>query len=453
MASASPVSMNPAPRRRPAKSRAGTLLDWLPLLLFYSLFLPTEVSVTIAGFSLYAYRVVLLVFVPFVVHHMLQGRFRLTFVDLTMIAAGLWIIFATGWHYGLDVGLSSGGPLALDYVLAYLVGRCFFPTPLALRRLLYFGIPVVLIVGLSLVVEAVANRYIVRPLLGAVFGNSPAAALARLGEVRLGLMRATGPFLHPISGGLFMGSLLPLYFYADLPRRGWLGICGSLCAFFTVSSAAIVSVVLSVGAIVYDRMRRFTGFGWGVVAAVVLFLIVCAEVLTESGAARIIIRTLALNPATGYARLLIWDYGWADVGRHPMFGIGMFDDYQRPSWMNFNSVDNFWLLLALRYGIPGLCLLVLVLVGSLVACARAPRSAEPESRHARPMRNAICISLIISALLLFTSSPWGAEIVWFYLLTGIAGGLAQGRRMPPAYRREGGQPVRAPVAQQPPAAR
>jgi len=40
------------------------------------------------------------------------------------------------------------------------------------------------------------------------------------------------------------------------------------------------------------------------------------------------------------------------VRAHPVFGIG-YGDWARPNWIPA-SVDNFWLLTAMRHGVPGL---------------------------------------------------------------------------------------------------
>ena len=48
-----------------------------------------------------------------------------------------------------------------------------------------------------------------------------------------------------------------------------------------------------------------------------------------------------------------------EVGRHPVFGIGL-NDWTRPWWRaKMASFDNFWLLQAMRFGLPTLIFLAL----------------------------------------------------------------------------------------------
>ncbi|WKL39822.1 O-antigen ligase family protein (plasmid) [Sinorhizobium meliloti] len=60
---------------------------------------------------------------------------------------------------------------------------------------------------------------------------------------------------------------------------------------------------------------------------------------------------------TGWYRLAIWEFGSASVLNHPILGIGL-TEYARPSWMGSASVDNFWLLIAIRHGIPAVVLML-----------------------------------------------------------------------------------------------
>ncbi len=51
------------------------------------------------------------------------------------------------------------------------------------------------------------------------------------------------------------------------------------------------------------------------------------------------------DPASAYYRLLIWSYGIASIGEHPLFGIGH-NGYARLEWM-VESIDMFWIIHAI----------------------------------------------------------------------------------------------------------
>ena len=54
--------------------------------------------------------------------------------------------------------------------------------------------------------------------------------------------------------------------------------------------------------------------------------------------------------SSAWARLNIWNYGSISAMNHPLFGVG-FNEWDRPSWMS-PSIDMFWLIDAIRHGIP-----------------------------------------------------------------------------------------------------
>ena len=105
---------------------------------------------------------------------------------------------------------------------------------------------------------------------------------------------------------------------------------------------------------------------WSIV--IVGFLVV--QFGSDLGAAKFFISHFTFDPQTGWYRVAIWDFGTASVLNHPLLGIGL-ADWERPRWMASDSVDNFWLLTAMRYGIPSLVLLLGSCIWMMVAVARA----------------------------------------------------------------------------------
>ena len=75
------------------------------------------------------------------------------------------------------------------------------------------------------------------------------------------------------------------------------------------------------------------------------------------------------NPQTADGRLIILEYGSAEIARHPVFGIGL-NEWVRP-WYKKQSVDNFWLSHAMRFGLP-----------SLAVARRGARDQLLADRHA-----------------------------------------------------------------------
>jgi O-antigen ligase len=155
------------------------------------------------------------------------------------------------------------------------------------------------------------------------------------------------------------------------------------------------------------------------------------ELVSEGGLLSVIIRYLTFDAATGYYRLLIWEYAGADVWQHPWIGIG-FAEFTRPVWMVSDSIDAHWLLLAVRYGLP--CALSVFLT-TILAIFAIGRATNGSSREDRSFLVGIGISLFVMAMLLFTVTLWGPTLAWFTMLLGAAVGAARGTNNTPRVNR------------------
>jgi hypothetical protein len=98
--------------------------------------------------------------------------------------------------------------------------------------------------------------------------------------------------------------------------------------------------------------------------------------------------------------------------RNPIFGIGL-GEWIRPVWMS-DSMDNFWLLIAVRYGLPAWLMLVGLMGGLLWATAQ--RKGLPESW--RRARHAWAFTLFGITVAAATVHLWNALFVLFIFLIG-----------------------------------
>lgn len=412
-----------ARHRREAIRLVTAQVDWVPVLVFASILMSPEARIDLAGFQLYPYRLSLIASIPFIALRLAREPIRFGVADILVLGSASLMFVSTAIHYPLDQALKTGGALTLDLVLAFVLGRSFFRTSLDVRRFLFRVTPLLMAIAFIMLAESVSHRYIFRPAVAAITGHSPADALDRFYEIRLGFLRATGPFLHPIAAGLFFGSLAPLFIAADLPKSRWLGLLACFGGIFGWSSAGIVAIFAGIGLCAYESVQRRLRIGWPPLLWMMLAIAVLIEAISEGGFIKFVIRYAALNPETGYFRLLIWDYGWASVMKSPWIGIGVFSSYERPAWMISDSVDNYWLLQSLRYGIPSMVMMLFGMLAILFKLAMSKQGAELGSLTGRRMATGLVISLSVMMVSLLTSAPWGADMAWLVILVGMAAGL------------------------------
>ncbi|MES2302985.1 MAG: hypothetical protein V4521_13085 [Pseudomonadota bacterium] len=343
--------------------------------------------------------------------------------------------------YGIGDGISRGGALALDVIAPYLIARVCVRSFDDVRRLLVIAAPGLFLAGAGMMVESITHRQLVRPMAAAIFGplpyyeNGQAVSTAKdFNVVRLGLLRAAGPFSHPILAGLFLASFLPLFINSGLmkwPRK--LGIAAGLMAIFSVSSAAFLSFIITGVLLGYDWFQaQARGIGWRFFIFCLTALVLIVQVGSQNGVVPILVR-YTLDPATGWFRQLIWEYGTRSVAKHPWFGIG-FTDYERLPWM-INSIDNHWLLLAVRHGyITPICIFLSCVVGIVSLSRMSVRVTEKDRKFAV----GICVALTGLVLSGFTTSYFGGTLTWFSMLIAITLSLGDIRtlRAGPAVRRK-----------------
>ena len=134
-----------------------------------------------------------------------------------------------------------------------------------------------------------------------------------------------------------------------------------------------------------------------------------------------IVKYFTFSTQSAYNRILIFEFGTAEIARHPIFGIGL-GEWQRPSWMS-DSMDNFWLATAVRYGLPALIFFLGLLLG-LVWAVGQRKDLPAEWRRAR---HAWAFTLFGIAVAAATVHLWNALFVLFFFLIGSGAWMLDAR--------------------------
>jgi O-antigen ligase len=401
---------------------------WPVVALIVSYLLPIELSVRIFGLLLAPSRAVLLIVTPIAVWHLVAGRGpRLRLFDWLIIAFGAASMFSYGWHHGFEKGLSYGGAVTLESVGSYLLARVWIRDGATLRAVL------ALLVGTIALAAALA---LPEALLGRPFLHEAMHALTGVGhyaepETRLGLTRAYATFDHPIHYGTYCASLLGLvWFCTPSPwSRAGKALLIAFATLLALSSAPLLGVVLQLGLIVWERSTRWLKSRVPLMLACIAGLYIGAGFVSNRGPIGLIATSLTINPQTGYYRMLIWEHGFANVRANPWLGIGL-NDWARPAWMAAETIDTYWLVLAMRHGLPTAALLVIaiyVLIRAVWRClARFPDAER------RRIATGWTISLVAFILVACTVHLWNVPHSFFFFILGLAGWLTVPRRSLPS---------------------
>jgi hypothetical protein len=386
------------------------------LLALFILTLLLPVFFHLGDLRLSPYRVFLLVmFVPLLVR-LVGGRAgRLMPADIILGFYCLWVLVALYMNHGAD-RLPFAVVTVTELYGGYLVGRILVRNEADYRivfRYLAFGL---VVLAPFVVIEMLTGRMPISEIL------RPAVSTfekAQLHDMRMGFYRAQAVFEHPILFGLFCSLAIAnlFYIYRDrLPKGLLLSGLATGMTFASLSSAPLLSALLQFGMAAWGWVTRNA---WWTLVVLVGLAYVVVDLLSNRSPLAVLVTYLTFDAHNAYWRMHIWEYGTAEVWRNPVFGIGL-NDWIRPAWMHA-SVDNFWLLMAMRYGIPGIALLVLGFAANLFVIMRR---TLPETL--RTYREGYVIAAIGLFMTLATVHMWGATAVFVMFYMGAGVWLANG---------------------------
>ena len=390
-------------------------LPKLAIALVVGLMLPTELSAQLGPLRISAYRAVLIAaFFPCLVR-LVSGRAgRWLASDVLVAAFAAWGVASLAVNDGVGEALESGGILVVETLGAYLVGRIALRSRedyLAMARALFAGLCVVLAVNLP---EMLTGTRLVHQAFGALPGGAPGIVV----EPRFGLARAFGPFDHPILNGVFCSTALSICWdlrpasREGFGRRALRGAVVGLAALTSLSSGAILALAMQGGLLAYRRLMRAVRARWMLLAGAASLLYAALSAISERSGLKALMWYLTFDRATASYRLLIWEHGGTNVGNHPWFGIGH-GDWERPEWMS-PSVDSFWLLTTMTYGLPAITFLAAAILASL---RRAGSVRDPDPDGVR-LRQSWIIAWVALAFAGFTVHYWNNVFVLIGFLLG-----------------------------------
>lgn len=429
------VSRPTISRSGPAQSmfkRAGMVL--FPVTAFVAaLAFPDTAAPDFAGLHLPVYRIFLIFLLPLALIRFARMRMRLALPDVLVMAFAALQAVALFSHYGLFATVSverfGGGTIATNILVN--AGTTFLETlgPYFLARSFVRNRADAAVVAGVLIFVTIAVG--VTTLFEATTGVSLFSTAQDM--VRFGLHRAAGPFPGPIQWGLFAASAFALSVAKGVVggtpfRRAVVAVLVLGAALTSVSSAAIAAIAIQIILIAWFYLSAsLRNRGW-IFAAGLVGIYLFIDIFSNRTPVQVAFDYAALDPWTGYYRTLIWQYGWADFLSSPFIGIG-YQDWARPRWMT-PSIDAFWLVMLLRYGLLGAGPLIL---GIAAALQRAGRYL-PRLTRTSGLDLSYCWLASVSSLLVggFTVHFWQQSFVELFLLVGMWGAFVPAKMVPNA---------------------
>jgi hypothetical protein len=262
-------------------------------------------------------------------------------------------------------------------------------------------------------IELVTGHNLLRELFGAILPTN-----FNPSEQRSGLTRVQSVFDHPILFGLCSGSILALThlvlgYQNSLFKRSFRTLIVAGTALMSLSAGPMGAIATQGFLLSWNGLLRRVRVRWKILIVIFVCLILLIEMFAQRSALTILVSFIVLDPASYWYRTLIWTYGTETVLNHPLFGVGM-NDWERPSWMPTTSIDTFWLLLAVRGGLPAAFLMMLAFLWIYLAVSLKKGLEGKLAEY----RTGFLISITGLFLIAWTVALWDNAYVLFLFMLG-----------------------------------
>lgn len=349
----------------------------LPVKLFLlALVLPIDFD--LGPLYLTGLRLLLLTMLPVLGIMLLIGRMgKIHPVDIVFMLHVIWIFVALSVN-NPDLALQNSGITGAEFLGGYLITRAYIRNRSQFIALCKW----LVVLALLMLPPALYETWTGRPILIELLRSLP--GVGSMGVVtiegRLGLERVQAVFTHPIHFGLFCSTAFSLAFVA---LKGVYSVTTRLVAsalifftgFLSLSSGAILAIALQAALIGWFLVFRKVNARWWILFGLFALAYVVIDILSTRTPIRVFMSYATFSAHNAYWRGIIFDWGMMNIFGSEnipparMFGIGL-NDWVRPSFMHSGSMDNFWLVTGVRYGLPGLFLLVVGYVATLIGVGR-----------------------------------------------------------------------------------
>jgi O-antigen ligase len=392
-------------------------LAYLPLpvaALLIAMLVPGELDFFLGGLRLSCHRVVLLVFFPVIVLRILMGHGPSWRIFDTMFV-GAFAYYALTMPFKVDLAqaVQSGGIIFVEGAGGYLMARMYVRNAqqfLATVKLLFL---LALVAGALALSETISSQHVAHHIASQISGVPQMDG----GGYRLGVIRAMSVFDHPILYGTFCMTVFALVWFVEpnpLKRLVRAALVGAATV-LSLSSAPILGIFLVLAGVFWERVtRQVPNRAWMTIGCLGVVYVVMA-LAANRPPLKVFALSIALDPSTAWYRTVIWEFGVDNVMNHPWIGLPL-GNWDRPSWMFSNTVDNYWLATALWGGLPAAVLIGLSIAVLMRAVHSRTGGGQPGLRTCRYAWTATVLALCMVGA---TVHYWNTMAVLFAFYVGL----------------------------------
>ncbi|WP_178338695.1 O-antigen ligase family protein [Donghicola eburneus] len=312
--------------------------------------------------------------------------------------------------------VSATGSASVEFLGGYLIARASIRDQMSFGAFCRFFAAIVVLSLVPALIEALTGRALVPELIDRLPFFT--ASLPFEMDPRMGLHRVLVVFPHPILYGLVCSTAISLVWVGlkqDIKPTHRLRNAGlvSFATFLSLSSGALLAAALQFMLIGWQWVFRTVRARWLIFLGLLVLSYIVVDIASSRSPMRVFLTYATFSAHSAYTRLYIFDWGMVNVWTSPLFGIGL-NDWVRPAYMGA-SVDNFWLLTTMRWGIPGFMTLA---AGVLYLVLRVAFRPLPEGSSLADKRRAWVFTICGLCVTLTTVHVWAGSYSYIAFLFG-----------------------------------
>lgn len=415
-----------------------SLMRVLPIPVFiYLLMVVLPVRFMIGSFQMTGLRFYLIVMMIPLLIMVLRRKPALPDILLPIFVGWVWISMSFNTP---AQAFQHTGAMFIELIGGYFMARCYIRSAEQFRAMIATLVLLVLCTLPLALVEAGTGAPALITLIRAIPGISSVEVVDI--PTRLGLERVQAVFAHPIHFGLFCSTAVSLLFvglsenFSRVTRTMGAALV-VLTAFLALSSGAFLSVLIQLFLIGWLAFFRTNPWKWWLLAVAGVAAYVFVDLVSNRSPVRVFFSYATFSAHNAYWRSLIFEWGMVNVWSNPVFGLGL-NEWERPHYMYSGSMDNFWLSLAVRYGLPGFALMSIAWISGV---GRVMLAATGQS----PLRYGWAFCMLGLTFTLATVHIWTAiySFTFFLLAAGqwMAEQSARASDYVPMQSRENMRPI------------
>lgn len=379
----------------------------------------TPVQFSLGSVALTPLRVLLLIMVVPLAARLFSGQFgKVMAVDVFFFIHMAWATLAVAVNNPNRV-VENVGSAAVEFLGGYLIARAYIRTPENFEHLIKALVVIIIVLLPFGIPELFSGHPIIPKIIEALPGIGSVEDIDN--PKRMGLERVQNVFAHPIHYGLFCSVaftllLLGLHGRMSLMKRLLGCIIIFVGVFISLSSGALLAIILQVGLIAWALIFAKVTRKWLLLLGLFVLAYITIDILSNRTPMKVLMTYATFSAQTAYYRANINEWGWYNVRMNPVFGLGL-RNWIRPGYMQRGSVDNFWLVMAMRYGLPGASLLI---IGYFIGLFKVGLRDLSFSPHVTRLRLAWMITLCGLSFTMTTVHVWTAMYSFVFFIYGSA---------------------------------